>query len=175
MITLLPEKLTWLNTEDDCPGDLCAHSAVTFSVDGLEIATPSDEWTVSASAIYLLRTLERNHTKENPVGEHLFPCCGHSMYVVDDSDDVLIIGCPSGVDATIEHFDDQIRITADSGEFRNVPKLQWIEAVLTFSSAIREFYDSSAEKTPGDDVARDGFNRMLLEWERRHPRHANAG
>ena len=170
MINLLAENLTWLNTDSDCPGDLCAHGSVKFSVDGLEIVNSSDEWTVSASAIYLLRTLERNHTKEDPVGEHLFPCCGHSMHAVDDSDDVLIIGCPSGIDATIEHFEDEIRITADSGEYRSVPKTQWVDAVLKFSSTIREFYDSSVEKTPSDDVARDGFNSMLLEWERRHPR-----
>ena len=175
MITLSADNLTWLNTDDDCPEDLCAHGTVQFSINGLEIVTPSDEWTVSASAIYLLRTLERNHTKDTPVGEHLFPCCGFSLHEVDGSDDVLIIGCPNGIDATIEHLDDKIRITAASGDSRTVAKSVWVEAVFQFSDSVRGFYDKSAEKIPGDDVARDGFNRMLLEWERRHPRQTNAG
>ena len=175
MITLSADNLTWLNSDDDCPGDLCAHSTVQFSVNGLEIVTPVDAWTVSASAIYLLRTLERNHTKDAPVGEHLFPCCGFSMYEIDDSEDVLIVGCPNGIDATIEHLDDKIRVTAESGESKTVAKSVWIEAVLQFSGSVREFYDTSAKKTPSDDVARNGFNRMLLEWERRHPRQTVAG
>lgn len=175
MITISADNLTWLNTNDDCPGDLCAHSTVQFSVKGLDIVTPTDEWTVNASVIYLLRTLERNHTKDAPVGEHLFPCCGFSMYGVHDSNDVLIVGCPNGIDATIEHIDDQIRITAESGESRIVEKSQWTDAVLQFSNSVREFYDASAEKIPGDDVTRDGFETMILEWERRHPRQMIAG
>ena len=174
MITLSANNLTWLNTTGDRPEDLCAHSKVRFTVDGLEIVAPDDEWTVSASAIYLLRTLERNHTKDDPVGEHLFPCCGFSMYEVDDSDDVLIVGCATGIDATIEHISDQVRITAESGESRTVPKSEWIQAVLQFSNSVRDFYESSAEKIASDDVARDGFNKMLLEWERRHPRETEA-
>jgi hypothetical protein len=170
MITLSADNLTWLDTDGDSPDDLCAHSTVWFSVDGLEIVAPSEEWTVSASAIYLLRTLERSHTKADPVGEHLFPCCGFSMYAVDNSDDVLITGCPLGIDASVEHLGDRIKITAESGESKSVPKSQWFNAVLQFSASIREFYDSSAEKTFGDDVARDGYNKMMSEWERRHPR-----
>lgn len=175
MITLTPTNLKWLNTDGDCPEDLCAHSTVQFSVDGLEIVAPNEEWTVSASAIYLLRTLERDHLIDDPVGEHLFPCCGHSMFNVEDSDDVLIVGCPNGIDASIEHLDDKVRITSDSGESRIVLGSEWNTAVLEFSQSVREFYESSADKIPGDDVARDGFNRMLLEWERRHPPHSNAG
>ena len=170
MIILSADNLKWLNTDDDSPGDLCAHSTVRFSIDGLDIVTPEDEWTVSASAIYLLRTLDRDHTKNEPVGQHLFPCCGHSMYDTADSNDVLIVGCPNGIDATIEHINDNIRITADNGESRIVSKSEWKNAVLKFSAAIRKFYDSSVEKIPGDDVARDGFNKMMLEWERRHLR-----
>jgi len=175
MITLSADNLTWLNTNDDCPEDLCAHAKVRFSVGGLEIVAPDDEWTVSASAIYLLRTLERDHTKDDPVGEHLFPCCGFSMYEGDDSEDVLIVGCNNGIDATIEHLKEGVRITADCGESRIVPEPEWIDAVLNFSGAVREFYESSAQKIPGDDVARAGFNRMMLERERRHPRQQEAG
>ena len=96
------------------------------------------------------------------------------MFEVDDSDDVVIMGCPNGIDATIEHISEGVRITAECGESRIVPNAEWVDAVYNFSGAVREFYESSAKKLPGDDVARSGFNRMLLEWKRRHPPQQGA-
>ena len=45
-----------------------------------------------------MRTLERNHTKENQVGEHLIPCCGHFLVFTEDTEEVYVGGCPSGID-----------------------------------------------------------------------------
>ena len=65
------------------PNDLCAHGTVEFSVDGVLLVTPEDgEWTVSATGLYLLRTLTDDHTPEASVceGNLLFPCCAFSVW-----------------------------------------------------------------------------------------------
>ena len=92
MITLQATSLTWLNTEEDCPTDLCAHGKVHFAIDDIEFVAPAEEWTLSAAAIYLLRTLERDHTPANRVGDHLFPCCGHTIYADEGCEDGWLEG-----------------------------------------------------------------------------------
>ena len=163
-----------MNTTDDCPTDLCAYGKVQFSIDELEIVVPTEEWTLSAATIYLLRTLERDHTFENMAGGPLFPCCGFSMYDTEDSEDVLIVGCPNGIDASVLHENGAVKVTVQTGESKLISETVWKEAVLNFSTEIRRFYDSCAEKIPHDDVARKGYDKMLHEWQRRHPRKTNA-
>jgi hypothetical protein len=175
MITLQAETKTWLNTSEDCPSDLCAHGTIRFSIDGMTVVSPDNEWTISAAAIYLLRTLDNSHTPDAPVCEHLFPCCGFTMYDMDGDDDVFIMGCVNGIDCSVIHRDDSIEITTVSGETRSVSKTEWKKAVLHFSSDVRGFYDASADKTPHDDVERKGFAKMMSEWERRHPRPEAVG
>jgi hypothetical protein len=77
MITLVPTRLHWIKDDGtDDPCDLCAHSPVQFEIDGNTLVAAEDgDATVGAAAIYLLRTLEQDHTDDNPVGDHLFPCC----------------------------------------------------------------------------------------------------
>ena len=174
MITLHAQTLTWLNTLEDCPSDLCAHGKVHFAIDEVEFVTPSDgEWTLSAAAIYMLRTLERDHTPDNRVGEHMFPCCGRAMYDVEDSADVLIIECCNGVDFSVVHSDGRVTITSADGESGSVTESEWANAVHHFSDTVRQFYDSSAAKQPSDDHERKGFEKMMKEWDRHHPRSPN--
>ncbi len=173
MIKLHAQSLTWLNTTEDCPVDLCAHGTVYFAIDDLEFVVPGDgEWTLSASAIYLLRTLERDHTSIDQVGEHLFPCCGNGMYDVEESANVVIVGCCNGVDLSVVHRDCLVTITSAARESRSVTELQWANAVYHFSKSVRQFYDSSATKMPGDDHQRQGFEKMMKEWDRRLTRPA---
>ena len=80
MIILTPTRLHWIKDDGDDQSDLCAHSPVLFQIEDKILVAPSDgNVTVSAAAIYLLRTLERDHTKGKPVGEQLLPCCGHAL------------------------------------------------------------------------------------------------
>jgi hypothetical protein len=174
MITLLAQNLTWLNTDEDCPSDLCAHGTVCFAIDDLEFVAPSDgEWTLSAAAIHLLRTLDRDHVPDNPVGEKMIPHCGHGIYDEDDNADVIILGCDIGVDFSVVHGDGLVTITSAGGESRSVAQSQWANAVQQFSTAVRQFYDSSAAKKPFDDHERKGYEKMMSEWNRRHPRSTN--
>lgn len=174
MIQLIPTRLHWVKDDgNDDPCDLCAHSPVSFVIDGVPVITPdAGDFTVSAAAIYLLRSLEQNHTPERPVGEQLFPCCGHALYDTG-SDDVLIIGCPKGADVFVQHFAAGVELTTAAGESYRVPSTAWQQAVLEFSIRVKQFYDRSLSKKPAKEDA-EGFAKMMAEWKRRMSRFEAA-
>ena len=97
------------------------------------------------------------------------------MIEIEDCDDVLIIGCPNGIDVSVKHQNGRVVITSESGESKSVSEIAWRDAVLKFSDEVRNFYESSAEKIPGDDEDQKGFDKMFKEWERRHPRNPTVG
>jgi len=167
-VTLRPTDLHWLKRGTDDPQDLCAHSPVEFRVAGQSIVEPSDgDWSVNAAALYLLRTLSRPHTKDSPVGDHLFPCCGFTLLDLDGQDDVLIQGCLSGVDVQVARVRDQIALTAQDGRQHVLAFSEWRRAVCTFSDAVRSFYARSQPREPFDEEERKGFRKMMQEWDRR--------
>lgn len=169
IITLVPTRLHWIKDDGaDDPCDLCAHSPVRFQIDGDTLVAPEDgDVTVNAAAIYLLRTLERDHTNDERVGDQLFPCCGHAMYDTGD-EDVAICGCPNGSDVFVTHdHDGTVRLTSTTGKSYVVSVNDWRQAIYVFSSAVREFYDHSLPKTPADDIETAGFAKMMDEWRRR--------
>ena len=66
MITHRPTNLHWIDAINDA-ADLCAHSGVDFRIGDSILVKPSDgDWTVSAAALYLLRTLSQPHTSSSP-------------------------------------------------------------------------------------------------------------
>lgn len=167
MITLEPVRLHWIK-DDGCddPGDVCAHSPVRFEIDSQVIVKPEDgDWTASASAIFLLRALNRDHTKASPVGDQIFPCCGHGIFDGGQAE-VVIVGCPVGINVEIRHEGGCYRIvTEDSREFR-VPQEQWREAVFDYSDQVMRFYKESRPKEREDEADRKAFQAMMAEWRR---------
>jgi hypothetical protein len=175
MITLSADRLHWISDDgSDEPSDLCAHSPVTCQIDDQVIAQPEDgDWTVSASAIFLLRALGRDHTKESKVGDQIFPCCGHGIFDVGEPE-VVICGCPSGIDFEIRHTDTTFQLSTEDGRVIDVPKYDWRNAVLRYSDQVMEFYDQSAPKEPSDEEDRKGFAAMMSEWRRLRQEHTKA-
>jgi len=169
MITLVPTRLHWIKDDGvDDPSDLCAHSPVLFQIDGDTLVAPEEgDATVSAAAIYLLRTLEREHTTENPVDDQLFPCCGHAMYD-SGGEDVVISGCPNGSDVFVTHEGNgEIRLTPPNGKSYVIAVSDWRNVINEFSDLVRNFYDHSLPKRPADDTDSAGFAKMMAEWNRR--------
>jgi hypothetical protein len=168
VVTLHPTHLHWVKGDADDPSDLCAHSPVEFRLDGETLVRPENgDWTVSASALYLLRTLTADHTKERPVGDHLFPCCGFNMYEVEGTDDVLIFGCPGGIDFEVIHDGDNVVLREADGRMRRVALAEWRCAVCAFSDTVRAFYEASLPKQPHDEDGANGFRKFMAEWDRR--------
>lgn len=122
---------------------------------------------MSAAAIYLLRTLCRSHTKQEPVAEHLFPCCGNGLFQVEGQDDVLIIGCNGGTDVEIVLSGEQVQISGPDGTTHQVTLADWKSAVCGFSDAVMDFYEASPRREPADQEDRKGFDQFLKEWSRR--------
>jgi hypothetical protein len=160
-------NLHWL-AEDAPERDLCAHGAVTVQIGETLLATPDDgDWCVSAASIYLLRTLTTTHTYDAPVGEQLMPCCGFAMYPQDNSADVFIMGCSSGVDWEVHHEGDRVRLRTYQGEEEMLSLEEWRRIVAAFADAVASFYAASAPKQFSDSYDAQGFAAFQAEWARR--------
>ena len=169
MVVLQPVNLRWIKGAADDPRDPCAHGDVKFRIEQDTLLTTSGcAVTVSAAALYLLRTLSVPHTKEAPVGDHLFPCCGFAMWDLPGQEDVAICGCPSGEDFDIRHDTDGGRVVVRAANAREwqVSWPEWRTAVFAFADRVSEFYTACSPKQPSDEDAA-GFNKFKAEWERR--------
>ena len=165
MLTLEVSNLHWIKGADDDPTDLCAHGTVNLQIG--EYVLPglaSLDCTVSAAALYLLRSLSRWHRRGEQ--EHLFPCCGFAMYDIPEKDDVFICGCPTGIDVDILHESSGIVIHMPDRTIHHVSKPIWRDAVFTFADRVAEFYRSSSPKRPSADDAA-GFRKFVQEWSSR--------
>jgi hypothetical protein len=169
-LVLRPVDLHWLDRTNDDPSDLCAHGSLEFRIGGDDLAegAAGEEWTVSAAALYLLRTLSIPHTKESPVGDHLFPCCGFAMYDVAGEEDVEVCGCPNGLDFQILHSADGSGVVVRSEDGREwaVAREDWARAVFGFVDTVSTFYAMSPERQPSTEDA-PGFRKFQAEWARR--------
>jgi len=160
MITLQPTNLHWIDSIGDAQ-DLCAHSGVDFRIGDSILVKPRDgDWTVSASALYLLRTLSQPHTKQQPITEYLFPCCGNGIFEIEGQDDVQIVGCNSGID-------DEVILTCEDGTQHRIARSDWTKAVCEFSDSVQAFYVASPPKEPEDEWDQRSFRKFLSEWSRR--------
>lgn len=172
-VVLRPLGLCWIKGAPDDPADLCAHGHVEFRIGDALLVDPATgpEVTVSAAALYLLRTLSRPHTKAQPVADHLFPCCGFGMFSVAGQEDAVVVGCPNGIDFEVLHVDEEtgIVVRTDDGRELRVAWSAWAEAVYQFADLVAEFYARSSPKKPSaDDVS--GFRSFAAEWGRRRRR-----
>jgi hypothetical protein len=169
VVILQPVRLRWIQGAADDPKDSCAHGDVEFRIDDdVLLDTNGKDLTVSAAALYLLRTLSVPHTKATPVGDHLFPCCGFAMWDIPGQDDVAVCGCPNCEDFEILHqtSGEGIVIRAADGREWKADWPEWRASVFAFADRVSEFYTACSPKHPSeDDVA--GFKKFQLEWERR--------
>jgi hypothetical protein len=169
MVLLRPVNLRWIQEAVDDAKDLCAHGDVEFRIrDDVLLDGNGQNLTVSAAALYLLRTLSVPHTKASPVGDHLFPCCGFAMWDIPGQADVAICGCPNGEDFEVLH---EVRGTgvivqgADGREWHvNWP--EWRATVFDFADRVSLFYAACSPKQPSAEDAA-GFMKFRAEWERR--------
>ncbi len=172
-VELNPVGLHWMKGSEEDPADLCAHGDFEFRIGGdvLSDGTQGRSLTLSAAALFLLRTLSRPHTSASRVGGHLFPCCGFCMYDVPGESDVVIVGCPNGEDFEIDHQEEgaTILVRAVDGREWPVNPDAWRAAVFAFADAVSDFYASSPPRCPTPDDSA-GFRAFEAEWERRRDR-----
>ncbi|MBR0124585.1 MAG: hypothetical protein IJM03_04485, partial [Treponema sp.] len=167
------DSFYWIDSDDANTGDLCLHGHVRVQIGSYQ---SEDYGTVSASALYLLKTLSRNHIPESEI--QLVPCCGHSMFAIsslesnpeaeDDYGELCeILGCPNGLDWTVKHEGDFVRLISDSGQTVCLPFEEYKAEIFAFSNKVKAFYDSSLPRDVSnyDAVDIEGFKAFCAEWK----------
>ncbi|MBT2559381.1 hypothetical protein J7E24_16450 [Hymenobacter sp. ISL-91] len=164
-------NIGWLeNMEEE--QDLCAHGQVLARIGNTVVSDASgSSWTVSATALFLLRTLTLNHTPAAPVGDQLLPCCGFAMWPNPDdiSGDVLVFGCPNGVDWSVENTAGGVILTPPEGAQVVITSQEYQHTVLQFVDEVHAFYQTSKPKElPTDPEDAAGYAAFWREWHRRY-------
>ena len=179
-IELEAHDLHWIKGDKDDPGDYCAHGRVSFRINETVFVEPDRRWTLSASALYLLRTLEDSHAHSDDVtqGNYLFPCCGFNVFPTTRGKyKLFIIGCPNGIDVHIILQDDLVIVQSLNGKSEIVSFLEWMDAVFGFADQIMAFYQNSSPKEQyHDEDDRIGWTEFWKEWDyRRNKSYSTVG
>jgi hypothetical protein len=158
--------LHWIKNEDD-PNDLCAHGHVYLKI-GDEVVSDKQtgDWTLSSTALSLLRTIEKDY-KKNDNDNQLLPCCGHFIIADDKEETVTIQGCDTGIDWTIVHTKGTIEHITEKGERGIIKKEVYRQLIFDFADKVEQFYKESRPKLiPTDDFERKGYLTFWKEWKR---------
>lgn len=163
--------LIWICDNPDDPNDLCLHGHVRAEI-GERVL--EDDGTVSATALYLLKTL----TEDKLMAPHdiqMIPCCGHFMIANDDLTNVTILGCDKGTDWSTIHTADGVKIILPTGEETEISLDEYKAEVLAFADSIEAFYQSCTPKNlPKDEFVRNGYIAFWNEWHRRRNEFAES-
>ncbi|MBQ7262705.1 MAG: hypothetical protein IJR14_03180 [Synergistaceae bacterium] len=160
-------KLYWVMGDADDPHDLCLHGDPIVRIG--ERTLEDDELSVSAAALYLLRSLTEDHIAGGE-DERMIPCCGHFMMADDALENVTIVGCPNGIDWSVRHRDSAVVLSLEDGTEERVSEEGYREEVFRFADKIEAYYRSCADKVfdgDEDDFAKNGYTAFWNEWHRR--------
>ena len=159
------DKFEWIGGAADEPQDLCLHGHVTAQCDDTVL---EDDGTVSATALYLLKTL----SEDKIMAHHeiqMIPCCGHTLIANDALTEVVISGCDNGTDWSTIHEGDFVRFILPSGQEEVVTLREYRYAVLDFADRVKAFYDSCTPKEiPENEFDWNGYIAFWNEWQRRY-------
>lgn len=172
MTTLKALELHWIGENPEYfPNDPCVHGRVEFCVNNTVFVKPEEgEWSLSITALYLLRTLKNSHTYERKrdspdFDNFLFPCCGHSLWL--EKGKLINIECNIGLKIEIVRNTEYVTIRKEEKE-EKISSEEWKTAVIAFVNQIEDFYRSSAPKNiPKDNLDREGWEFFWKEWNTR--------
>ena len=155
--------LYWIDGSKDNPEDLCLHGHAIAYIGEEKLEY---DCTVSATALYLLKTLTEDHIIHED--NQMMPCCGH-FYVPDAKlENVTISGCGNGIDWTVKHSGKNVVLTLENGRKETIPLEEYKQEVYRFVDKIEEYYKfCSPKKIPEDPFSRDGYIAFWNEWHRR--------
>lgn len=157
------EHFRWISGSQDDPEDRCLHGDVTAVIGEEKFYC---EATVSACALYLLKTLTENHIIDTDC--KLIPCCGHLIMSNEVLSNVTIIGCDNGIDWSVLHEDDQVRLITESGRETRVALPEYKAEVYKFADKVEAFYNRCTPKDLSrNEFDRDGYIAFWNEWHRR--------
>ncbi len=172
MFKIIPHNLHWLGKDET--KDQCAHGGVQVEFEDKVFLTPEvGDWNLSATGLYLLRTLERSHTEKDSVTErfHFIPCCAHDIYPYEKSryGFVMTGGCGNGFDIEVVHNPGSGSVVAKGGGYKTTLEFKdWEAIVAKFTNEIERFYlNSKTKSTPTDSEEKLVWGMYWEEWEMR--------
>lgn len=155
----------WICGAKDDPKDLCLHGHVTVQFGDTIL---EDYGTVSATALYLLKTLSEDKIMA-PYDIQMIPCCGHTLIANDDLTEVQISGCDRGTDWSTIHEGNTVRFVLSTGQEEVVMFRKYQYEALDFAKSVERFYDACTPKEmPEDEFDRNGYTAFWNEWQRRY-------
>ncbi|WP_324026341.1 hypothetical protein QSV08_02660 [Maribacter sp. BPC-D8] len=168
----------WIKDDGvDDKADLCSHGVLFIKI-GDEILSnlESDSWALTATGLYLLRTLKIDYTIDD-FGSQLVPCCGHFMIPDEKKNYISILGCNEGVDWNIKHENGYVKLTTEKGTVAIISFELYKNIVLDFTDRVESFYgDPNEKEVPNEEFDQNGFRQFWAEWtelktEWRKPAH----
>lgn len=155
--------LHWIDGSKDDPQDFCLHGKAIVIIGERKIEY---NCTVSATALYLLKTITENHIINED--NQMLPCCGHFIIANEALDEVTISGCENGIDWSVIHKDNMVILEIEDGTKESILLEKYKLEVYRFADMIEEFYNSCTPKElPEDEFDRDGYVAFWNEWHRR--------
>jgi hypothetical protein len=159
--------------------DLCSHGQIRLVFDGhtIESGDRGNDYTISTSALALLRTVESDHSPDRPVATRLVLHCGM----------LSLLSCPIGIDWSISHLDGRVRLADvvryDSVDVTEATHFQGLtlelfepdyrRAVVAFADEARTFF-AGAAKAIEDDGDRAEYAAFWQEYDERLERARSA-
>lgn len=166
MFKIKVTNLHWLEnmdeTEDKC---LHGHAWVQIGDEHLEY----ENATVSATAFYLLKSLVRSDPNNYRAMIQYLPCCGFDMSIWKG--EVILFGCPNGVDWSVIHEDGMIRLVTESRHEVMIPFDEYRKTVYAFADEIEAFYRNAKEKMFNDEEEREVYAAFWKEWHQIRDRY----
>ena len=155
-------KLYWIDDMPENDHDLCLHGDVSVTIGDESF---SYSCTVSATGLFLLRTLTEDHI----IGQEsqMLPCCGHSIFPNETNDRVIILGCPNGVDWSVLHDDGNIVLITENNHKNVLSLAEYKMIVFDFADRIERFYKQCSLKAFYDDNDKVSYNLFWNEWHNR--------
>ena len=152
----------WIGSEPEhVRDDLCSPGRLRLVIGGREIAPgdPDEDYTISTSALALLRTLQSEHSPERPVADRLVLHCG-----------MLSMGtCPIGIDWSVTHGGETVHLadvvrypTTSVREAVRFPELAVDVALGEYRRSVAALAEKAKEPFAGAEKDVRGYED---EWE----------
>ena len=155
-------EMKWMDETDETE-DLCLHGHAVVCIGKKKLEYDA---AISATALYLLKTLTENHIMRTD--NQLLPCCGFSLFPNETLDNVVILGCDNEIDWSVVHDGDTVILELEDGTRETISIDEYKKEVFKFADTVETFYKSCAsKKMPKDKVDRDGYIAFWNEWHRR--------
>ena len=161
----------WLESteQEGISYDLCSHGSIRLMIGNQPIAPEDNDYGISESALAMLRSVYADHTPEKPLAERMvFHGCGA----------MLMMGCPIGLDWSVRHEGDTVRIgdvvrydTTYESKAVRFPELsvllstsEYKRQVAQFATGAKEFFAGSTKKFD-EDWEKQKYDAFWVEFD----------